>query len=128
MYAFLADGLNNPQWRSGVQSIALKDGTAVNRAPFYSQTLTGPKGRPLQGDYKIKDAQPGRLLGFKVVAGPARPVGKYALTESGDGTLVHFSLDLKPPVLMRVLDSLVTKTMESEVARLQNLKEVIEAG
>jgi hypothetical protein len=32
------------------------------------------------------------------------------------------------PVLMRVLDSLVTKTMESEVAQLQKLKEVIEAG
>ncbi|MDP9696060.1 UNVERIFIED_ORG: hypothetical protein J2X79_003638 [Arthrobacter globiformis] len=98
-----------------MQSTALKDGTAGELGAVYSQTLTGPKGRPLQGDYKITDAQPGRLLGFKVVAGPARPVGKYALTEGGDGTPVHFSLDLKPPVLMRVLDSLATKTMESEV-------------
>lgn len=127
VYAFLANGLNNPKWRSGVQSIAFKEGVAGESGAVYSQTLTGPKGRPLQGDYKITDAEPGRLLGFQVVAGPARPVGKYALTGSGDGTRVHFSLDLKLPVLMRVLDSLVTKTMESEVAQLQKLKEVLEA-
>ncbi|MFP3460873.1 SRPBCC family protein [Arthrobacter globiformis] len=127
VYAFLADGLNNPKWRSGVQSIALKEGVAGETGAVYSQTLTGPKGRPLQGDYRVTDAQPGRLLGFQVVAGPARPVGSYALTESGDGTRVHFSLDLKLPILMRVLDSLVTKTMESEVAQLHKLKEVLEA-
>lgn len=127
VYAFLADGLNNAKWRAGVQNIALKDGAAGESGAVYSQTLTGPKGRPLQGDYRITEAQPGRLLGFQVVAGPARPVGRYALTESGDGTRVHFSLDLKLPVLMRVFDSLVTKTMESEVAQLQHLKDVLEA-
>lgn len=128
VYAFLADGLNNPKWRSGVQSIALKEGAAGESGAVYSQTLTGPKGRPIQGDYRITDAEPGRVLGFQVVAGPARPTGRYALTEAGDGTRVRFSLDLKLPVLMRVFDSLVTKTMESEVAQLRNLKEVIEAG
>ena len=128
VYAFLADGLNNPKWRSGVQSIALKEGPAAEAGAVYSQTLTGPKGRALQGDYRITEAEPGRLLGFQVIAGPARPIGRYSLTESGEGTTVHFSLDLKLPVLMRVLDSLVMKTMESEVAQLQKLKDVIEAG
>lgn len=127
VYAFLADGLNNPKWRSGVQSIALKSGSAGESGAVYSQTLTGPKGRPIQGDYRITDAEPGRLLGFQVVAGPARPAGRYVLTENGNSTRVRFSLDLKLPVLMRVFDSLVTKTMESEVARLSNLRDVIEA-
>jgi hypothetical protein len=85
VYAFLADGLNNPKWRPGVQTIALK-------------------------------------------SGPARPAGRYALTTADDGTTVRFSLDLKLPILIRVLDSLVTKTMESEVAQLQKLKEAIEAA
>jgi uncharacterized membrane protein len=128
VYAFLADGLNNPKWRAGVQKIALKSGAAGEPGAVYSQTLTGPKGRPLQGDYEITDAEPGRLLGFQVVAGPARPAGRYQLTESDGSTTVRFSLDLKLPLLMRVLDSLVTKTMESEVAQLTNLKGVIEAG
>jgi hypothetical protein len=82
----------------------------------------------LQGDYEIIDAEPGRLLGFQVVAGPARPAGRYQLTENDGSTTVRFSLDLKLPLVMRVLDSLVTKTMESEVAQLTNLKGVIEAG
>jgi uncharacterized membrane protein len=128
VYSFLADGLNNPKWRPGVQNIALESGSAGELGAVYSQTLTGPKGRLLQGDYRITDAEPGRLLGFQVVAGPARPAGRYALTDTDDGTTVRFSLDLKLPILMRVLDSLVTKTMESEVAQLQKLKEVIEAA
>lgn len=66
MYVFLADGLNNPKWRTGVQSIA--------------------------------------------------------------GTTVRFSLDLTLPLFMKVLDSLVTKTMESEVAQPAKLKEVLEAS
>ena len=127
VYDFLADGLNNTAWREGVQSISLKEGTAGERGAVYSQTLTGPKGRPLQGDYRITEAEPGRLLAFEVVAGPARPKGTYALAESGQGTTVHFSLALKLPVLMRVLDSLVTKTMEAEVAQLSRLKQVLEA-
>ena len=103
-------------------------GPAGELGAVYSQTLTGPKGRPLQGDYEITDAEPGRLLAFHVVAGPARPVGRYVVTDTTNGTTVQFSLDLKVPILMRALDSLDTKTMESEVAQLQKLKEVVEAA
>lgn len=127
VYDFLADGLNNTAWRQGVQSISLKEGTAREPGAVYRQVLTGPKGRPLQGDYRITEAQPGRLLAFEVVAGPARPTGTYTLSEAGGGTTVNFSLDLKLPVLMRVLDSLVTRTMESEVAQLSALKQVLES-
>lgn len=134
VFAFLADGLNNPAWRDGVQAILLKEGTGGEVGAVYSQTLTGPKGRPLQGDYRITDAEPGRLLAFQVVAGPARPMGRYQLADAAHttaaatpATAVTFSLDVKLPVLMRVLDSLVTKTMEAEVAQLARLKEVLEA-
>ena len=128
VYAFLADGLNNPKWRAGVQSIALKSGSAGELRAVYSQTLTGPKGRPLPGDYEITTAVPGQLLEFLVVAGPARPVGRYSLTESPSGTTVRFSLDLKLPLLARVFDSLVTKTMKSEVSQLQKLKDVLQTA
>ncbi|GGH96823.1 SRPBCC family protein [Arthrobacter liuii] len=127
VYAFLADGLNNAAWRQGVQSISLKEGTAGQLGAVYSQTLAGPKGRPIQGDYRITEAKPGHLLGFEVVAGPARPTGTYTLTGDGGKTTVHFSLDVKLPLLMRVLDSMVTRTMESEVAQLATLKTVLES-
>ena len=126
VYDFLADGLNNPAWRDGVKSISLREGVPGEVGAIYSQTLAGPKGRPIQGDYRIPAPQPGRLLGFEVVAGPARPTGEYILTEDAGGTTLHFSLDARLPLLMRVLDSMVTRTMESEVAQLSRLKQVLE--
>jgi len=126
VYAFLADGLNNPAWRRGVQSIALQSGTPGETGAVYNQTLTGPRGKPIQGDYRITTADPGRALAFQVIAGPARPEGQYLLTESEGRTTVRFILDLKPTGLMKVLDRLITKTMKSEVSQLHDLKTVLE--
>lgn len=126
VYAFLADGLNNPAWRRSVQSIALQSGTPGETGAVYSQTLTGPRGKSIQGDYRIIAADPGRALAFQVIAGPARPEGQYLLTESEGRTTVRFILDLKPSGLMKVLDGLITKTMKSEVSQLKNLKTVLE--
>lgn len=128
VYAFLADGLNNPKWRTGVQRIELRSGTAGREGAIYSQTLAGPKGRAIPGDYQITSGQPGKLLEFKVIAGPARPVGRYVLSEADGQTTVHFALDLKLPLVMRVMDGLVRKTMEAEVAQLRKLKAVLEAA
>jgi uncharacterized membrane protein len=128
VYAFLADGLNNPKWRNGVQRIELRSGTPGQEGAIYSQTLRGPKGRAIPGDYQITSGQPSEYLEFKVIAGPARPVGKYELREADGLTRVHFALDLKLPLVMKVMDGLVRKTMEAEVAQLGKLKAVLEAG
>jgi len=127
VYAFLADGLNNTKWRSGVQSVSLKSGQAGAVGSVYRQTLTGPGGRSIDGDYEITAAEPGRLLGFRVVAGPARPIGAYNLGRSPDGTKVRFTLDLQPKGLMKVLGPVVQRTMEAEVSQLARLKAVLEA-
>ncbi|WP_251042482.1 hypothetical protein [Arthrobacter sp. ISL-69] len=52
--------------------------------------------------------------------------GQYILTEADGITAVRFVLDLKLPGLMKVPDGLVTKTMQAEVARLRELKAVVE--
>ena len=128
VYAFLADGLNNPRWRKGVQEIALKSGTSGSVGAVYSQTLGGPGGRPIAGDYEITKAEPPTRLGFQVVAGPARPTGEYQLTPAPNGTTVRFVLDLQPRGLMRIMAPLVTRTMRSEVSQLARLKAVLESG
>ncbi|MGM9472548.1 SRPBCC family protein [Pseudarthrobacter sp. YS3] len=128
VYAFLADGLNNPAWRSGVQAISLKSGSAGALGSVYSQTLSGPGGRPLAGDYEITAAEPGRRLAFQVVAGPARPAGEYVLSPVDGGTRVRFSLDLQPKGLMKIVGPLISRTMETEVAQLAKLKAVLEAA
>ncbi|WP_255771589.1 SRPBCC family protein [Pseudarthrobacter sulfonivorans] len=128
VYAYLADGLNNAAWRSGVQAVALKSGAAGELGAIYSQTLTGPGGRPIGGDYQITIAEPGHLLAFQVVAGPARPAGQYRLTAVPGGTTVRFSLDLQPKGLMKLAGPLIARTMEAEVAQLAKLKSVLEAA
>lgn len=128
VYAFLADGLNNPKWRSGIQGIALKSGTTGALGAVYSQTLTGPGGRPIAGDYEITTADPGQRLCFQVVAGPARPSGEYHLSAAPGGTKVRFTLDLQPKGLMKIAAPMIARTMRTEVAQLTNLKSVLEAA
>ncbi|BCW70820.1 SRPBCC family protein [Arthrobacter sp. NicSoilB8] len=128
VYAFLADGLNNPKWRSGIQDIALKSGTPGALGAVYSQTLAGPGGRPIAGDYEITTANPGQRLSFQVVAGPARPSGEYHLSAAPGGTKVRFTLDLQPKGLMKIAGPMIARAMQTEVAQLTNLKSILEAA
>ena len=126
VYAFLADGMNEPLWRAGVKDIALESGGAGSVGAIYSQTLTGPGGRSIAGDYQIIEAIPEQLLRFQVVAGPARPLGEYRLRTMGDGTEVRFTLDLSPKGFMKLMGPMIAKTMAGEVAQLTSLKAVLE--
>lgn len=46
VHAYLADGLNNKAWRSGIQAIALKTGAAGALGAVYSQTPRSRVGGP----------------------------------------------------------------------------------
>ena len=126
VFAFLADGTNNPRWREGVKEISLRSGSAGERDAVYAQTLTGPGGRPIAGDYRITSAVPGQELRFAVISGPARPEGAYTLTPDGTGTRVLFVLDYTPTGLKKLMNGMIEKTMRAEVGRLPQLKAAIE--
>jgi len=126
VYAFLADGMNGPLWRTGVKDIALKSGAAGTVGAVYSQTLTGPGGRSVAGDFEVIEAVPGELMRFQVVAGPARPTGEYRLRATENGTELHFTLDLAPKGMMKLMGPMIAKTMTAEVAQLEALKTVLE--
>jgi uncharacterized membrane protein len=126
VFAYVADGTNNARWRSGVVSIEPAPGGAGVGAR-YRQKLRGPGGRTIDGDYEVTRYEPPTALEFKVVAGPARPTGRFALSTAGPGaTSVTFSLDLQPTGLMRLMSGMVAKTMRSEVAQLSQLKAELE--
>jgi uncharacterized membrane protein len=128
IYAFLADGLNNPKWRPGVESITLASGSAGSAGAVYQLQLTGPGGRLIAGDYRITAAEAGRELAFEVVAGLARPTGVYRLEVAPEGTRVSFVLDFAPRGLMKLMGPMIQKTMESEVGQLAGLKAVLEGS
>ena len=129
VYGFLADGLNNPKWRPAVKSIALGSGAAGPAGAIYKQTIAGPGGGKVAGDYRLAVAEPPRRIRFEVISGPARPVGRFEIEPRGAAnSRVTFSLDLQPKGLMRLMNGMIQRTMEAEVANLSRLKAVLEAS
>ncbi|GAB3276815.1 hypothetical protein GCM10027449_16130 [Sinomonas notoginsengisoli] len=126
VYAFLADGLNNSKWRSGVRSVSHASGPAGGEGAVYAQRLSGPGGREIDGDYEITEARPGEVLRFRVIAGPARPHGVFLLTPEPGGTKVSLGLSFEPTGFMKLMGGMIQKTMDHEVAQLETLKSVLE--
>jgi uncharacterized protein YndB with AHSA1/START domain len=126
VFDYLADGTHNRDWRAGVVEIHRTTDTDGEGAS-YRQVLTGPGGRRIDGDYRVTMFDPPRRLEFLVTAGPARPAGVFELTENPDrSTRVRFALDINPAGLMKLMTPMIRKTMRTEVAQLNTLKEVLE--
>lgn len=67
VYAFLADGLNNPKWRAAVVDIGLASGMAGTVGAIYRQKLKGPFGSTVAGDYRVVAARPHNYIKFEVI-------------------------------------------------------------
>lgn len=93
VFAFLADGTNDALWRPDVISIRHVGGSGLGAQ--YAQTMKGPLGRPIAGDFRVTRFDEPTRIDFEVTAGPARPTGSYVLRELGAGsTDVTFSWTL----------------------------------
>jgi len=126
VYAFLADGLNDPTWRPDVIEVHLASGTASQLGAVYAQTMKGPGGRPIAGDYRITRADVPTRLDFEVIAGPARPVGRFELTAvTPSSTEVVFTLDLTPRGLMKLMAGMIAKQVQAEAAAIERLPEAM---
>jgi uncharacterized protein YndB with AHSA1/START domain len=126
VFSYLADGNNNLYWRSGVLEIE-RTSAAMGTGATYRQVLAGPGGRKIRGDYRVTGYDPPHSLDFAVTAGPARPTGRFTLTEDApDRTTVTFTLDLTPTGLLWLLGPMIAKQMRVEVAQLQRLKQNLE--
>ena len=127
VFDFLADGTNNKQWRAGVIDISKTSGEGVGTV--YRQTLKGPGGRTIDGDYRVTSFDRPQRLDFEVIAGPARPTGSFVLRSDGpSATTVTFALDLQPKGMMKLMGPMVQRTMQKEVEALSDLKHVLEAA
>jgi uncharacterized membrane protein len=125
VFAFVANGENAPRWRSGVLDVKRESGEGVGTV--YRQGVRGPGGRRVAADYEITSYQPDTLLAFKTVAGPVRPTGEFRLEEVGGATTLRMSLRADLAGVKRLLMSgMVQKTMNAEVAAIDNLKRIME--
>jgi hypothetical protein len=120
VFAFLADGLNEPKWRPEVITIRHVSGSGVGAV--YAQKMKGPAGRPIAGDFRFTRYDEPTQLDFEVIAGPARPTGSYRLREVDSGsTSVTFTMGFVPRGLIRLLAPIVNKQLRAEVANLDNV-------
>lgn len=122
VFAFLADGMNEPAWRPGVTDVSHVPDTGDGVGATFKQIMRGPGGRPMAGDYRITGYQPPTRLDFEVIAGPARPTGRFDLQgKAPDTTEVTFTLDLTPRGLMVLMTPIINKQVRSEVGNIANL-------
>jgi len=127
VFAFIADGSNGRQWRSGVLDISRVSGEG--KGAVYRQGVKGPGGRRIAADYEVTEYLPPTRLAFRAIAGPVRPTGRYELSETHEGTRLTFSLEAQMGFVKRVLmANAVQSSMDAEIAALDRLKAILEGS
>jgi uncharacterized membrane protein len=126
VFAFMADGENCPQWRSGVLDIKRVSGEGLGTR--YAQGVRGPMGRRIAADYEISAYEPNDRIEFQTTAGPVRPHGRYDFETLDGGTRLTFTLEAELTGFRKLLmGSMVQRTMDAEVAALDAVKRLLEA-
>ncbi len=73
--------------------------------------------------------EPPTRYAFRVIAGPARPVGEFRIAPSGSGSEVSFSLSAELGGLKSLfMGGAVQRSMDGEMAALDTAKRLIEGG
>lgn len=127
VFAFFADGENDPRWRSAVRVMRRQGPLAVGAR--YTQRIAGPGGREIPADIEVTELAPGERVAFRGVAGPVRPLGSYAFRPAEGGTSVTFTLDARlTGVKKLVMAKPVQKSMDSEMTGLDQAKAILEAS
>lgn len=124
VYEFVLNGMNNPLWRPSVMDVERLADTPGG--PSFKQGLRGAAGGRIDGDYEVVETRPNQLIRFQVTAGPARPSGIYTFEAVADQTRVTLALEVPTRGLARLVDGLIGRAMQSEVANLHNLKSFLE--
>ena len=95
VFHFLAEGRNNPTWRSDVSLAARIAGSGVDLGvgATYLQKVTERTARTVEETYEISRYEPPHLLEFTATRDTTRTVGRYTLAAIDAGTThVEFTL------------------------------------
>ena len=125
VFDFILNGANNRLWRSSVTDIKPLSEEPYGVGARFEQGLKGPTGR-IAGDYEITEVKPNELIRFQVTAGPARPTGTYRFRSEGGATEVAFALDYHAKGLAKLMEPMIQRSMDEEVAMLDELKAFLE--
>ncbi len=138
VYLYLLDATNLPHWRDSVRSVKLLQGAAASKGAVYRKMVAGRSGLSIPAELEITQARPGAEIQFQVVSGHAHRSGGYFLSTEAAGTRVRFALEARAGgaggVLHRLkfldrmgfLNRMLQRSVSSDVARLERLRDVLE--
>jgi uncharacterized protein YndB with AHSA1/START domain len=127
VFAFFTDPRNDQKWRTHVKEIAAEGQPRVGSKVH--QVVDGPGGRGIAADIEVTGYEAPTRYAFKVIAGPARPVGEFRFAPSGGGTEVQFSLSAELSGFKKLLMSRpVQASMDGEMQSLDTAKRLIEGS
>ncbi len=127
VFSFFTDPANDRRWRQHVREIAARGPIKVGATIHH--VVKGPFGRGHPADIEVTGLEPGARYAFRVIDGPARPVGEFRFSPAGAGTEVSFSLSARLDGLRGMfLSRPVQRSMDGEMAALDRAKQIIEQG
>jgi uncharacterized protein YndB with AHSA1/START domain len=103
VFAFLADGANNPLWQPPVIETT-HAARPLGVGTTFHQKMRHPLGFKVSADYRIVSYVPSRELAFQTSSGGLiRPTQRYELTANSDGsTTLRTVIEYHPHGLMRI--------------------------
>jgi uncharacterized protein YndB with AHSA1/START domain len=126
VFAFFADGENDPRWRPAVKAMHRQGPLAVGVR--YSQ-LVVVGGRTVSADVELTAFDPDERIGFRALAGPAPLEGSLTFRGADGGTAVTFTLHSELAGIRRILLARqLQRAMEGEMSSLDNAKAILESG
>ncbi|WP_416826201.1 SRPBCC family protein [Ectobacillus polymachus] len=126
VFKFILDGENNKLWRPSVIDVQKTSANDLGVGTIFKQGMKGPFGRRISGDYEITQCEKNKVISFQVISGPARPIGNYNFESDGSETKVSFTLSFNPTGFAKLMDPMINKQMQLEVANLSNIKTFME--
>lgn len=132
VFAFLANGANNPRWQPPVIETTQTDPTLGVNTRFH-QTMRHPLGFKVPADYQITTYEPGRELALETTSGgPVHPTQRYELTSTPDGgTILRSVIEYQAQGLMRFalpVLALLHPLFAWEASWIEKARDAVSAG
>ncbi len=125
VFDFVLDGGNNVLWHPWVTDVAPLGEKPYGVGSAFMQGMRGPGGR-IDGNYRIIECKPNRLIKYVATTGPLKSTGTYRFKADGTSTAVTFVLNFQTSWIDRVRGRAMDVSMKSEISALSYLKTYLE--
>ena len=128
VFAFVADARNRTLWD---ESVGTEELTSPEPIGVGSTVRTGLRsmGRDYVLTWEITEHEPPGRQTIESTSGPFPTTLKYRLSPQNGGTLVQFSVTGHPTGMLRLLQPLIARNTEKNLARgFPRLKRLLETG